>query len=83
MITNNEQFKALPFHNMLEKSNEVNGIDTTLTKQDAKNSFFFNRDKNFGSLHPDEHEQAKKVAYNNCKLDDPVTRMRQAMAVKS
>jgi hypothetical protein len=35
---------------MLENNPNVNGIDTSLTKQDALNSFFFNREKNYGSL---------------------------------
>jgi len=41
---------SLPYHNMLEKNPEKNGISTAVVKQDAKNSFFFNRDKNYGSL---------------------------------
>jgi hypothetical protein len=55
MIAQSEKFKALPYHNMLEKNQEVNGIDTTLVKQDAKNSFFFNREANYGSLHGPQH----------------------------
>lgn len=43
MIANSDKFDALPYHNMLENNPTINGIDTSLTKQDAKNSFFFNR----------------------------------------
>jgi uncharacterized protein YegP (UPF0339 family) len=56
MIAQSEQFKALPYHNMLEKESAINGIDTSLVKQNAKNAFFFNKDSNFGSLHGTEHE---------------------------
>lgn len=41
---------ALPYHNMIEDNKEINGINTSITKQDAQNSFFFNRLKNYGSL---------------------------------
>lgn len=71
MITNSEKFEALPYHNMLATNAQVNGINTSITKQDAKNSFFFNREKNFGSLQSAEYEQAKKVVYKNCRLEDP------------
>lgn len=82
MIAQSEQFKALPYHNMLEKNSQINGIDTTLVKQDAKNSFFFNREINYGSLHGPLHEDAKKVVYQNCKLDDPISKIRQDIIVK-
>lgn len=74
--------KALPYHNMLEKDAEINGINTSIVKQDAKNSFFFNREKNFGSLQSEEYEEQKKVVYHNCKFDDSITRMRKEIAVK-
>lgn len=67
---------------MLENNPHVNGINTSITQQDAKNSFFFNREKNYGSLQSQEYEQAKKVVYNNCKFDDPVTRMQKEMGLK-
>ena len=41
---------ALPYHNMIEDNKEINGINTSITKQDVQNSFFFNRLKNYGSL---------------------------------
>ena len=82
MVTASEQFKALPYHNMLESRNEVNGIDTSIVKQDAKNSLFFNREKNFGSLQSREYEEGKTVIYANCKLDDAVSRMRTSLLVK-
>lgn len=82
MIAGSEKFKALPYHNMLEKGQDVNGIDTHIVKQDAKNSFFFNRDQNFGSLQSAEYEEGKKVVYNNCKFNDAVARMRKEIEVK-
>lgn len=57
---------------MLENNTEINGINTSITKQDAKNSLFFNREKNFGSLQNKEYASSKKVVYKNCKFDDPV-----------
>ena len=61
---------------MLQNNQELNGINTSITKQDAKNSLFFNREKNFGSLQSQQHTEGKKVVYKNCKFDDPVSRMR-------
>jgi hypothetical protein len=43
MIASSDKFDALPYHNMLENNPNVNGINTSITKQDALNSFFFNR----------------------------------------
>jgi hypothetical protein len=50
MIASSSKFDALPYHNMLETNPNINGINTSITKQEAKNSFFFNRENNFGSL---------------------------------
>ena len=63
MVASSEKFKALPYHNMLENNKEINGIDTSITKQEAKNSLFFNRDKNFGSLQSKQYEESKKIVY--------------------
>jgi hypothetical protein len=67
---------------MLEKGPDINGINTSIVKQDAQNSFFFNRDKHFGSLQPSEYEEHKQVVYHNCKFDDALTRMRKEMGIK-
>lgn len=83
MLTQNSQkFMALPFHNMIEDNKDINGINTSITKQEAQNSFFFNRAKNYGSLQPKEYQEAKKVVYSNCKFDDPVSRMQREVILK-
>ncbi len=50
MLTQSEKFKPQTYLDMVESDPNINGINTSIVKQDAKNSFFFNRDKNFGSL---------------------------------
>ena len=82
MIANSEKFDSLPYHNMIQHDPKINGINTSITKQDAKNSFFFNREKNYGSLQAQEYEESKKVVYSNCKLDDPYNRMKEILGVK-
>lgn len=82
MIANSEKFDTLPYHNMIQHDPNINGINTAITKQEAKNSFFFNREKNYGSLQLEEYEASKKVVYSNCKLDDPYSKMREFMKVK-
>jgi hypothetical protein len=67
---------------MIENNPNANGIDTSLVKQDGKNSFFFNRENNFGSLQSKEHDESKKVVYSNCKFDDPASRLKEYMLVK-
>lgn len=67
---------------MIENNPNVNGINSSLIKQDAKNSFFFNREKNFGSLQSKEHDESKKVVYSNCKFDDSVSRLKEYMLIK-
>ena len=82
MIANSEKFDSLPYHNMIQHDPNINGINTTITKQEAKNSFFFNREKNYGSLQLEEYEASKKVVYSNCKLDDQYSKVREFMRVK-
>lgn len=49
---------------------KINSKDNQLAiiGQEAKNSIFFNRDKNFGSYLTEESEKSKKINYQNCRL---------------
>lgn len=70
MVLGNEKKLSLTYHNMLGTDKTQNGIDTSITKQEAQNAVFFNKDTKLGSLQNEDYERSKKVNYSNCKLEE-------------
>ncbi len=52
---------------MIKTGDSKNSL-IAIANQQAKNSIFFNRDKNFGSYLAEDSEKAKKIHYNNCRF---------------